>query len=306
MLAYIIRRALQLIPVLFLISLLVFLMLHFIPGDPAVVVAGLEAPVEVVEQIRAELGLDKPLHVQYMVFMGRILKGDLGTSIRTGAPVTLEIAERFPYTLIIAFWATLLAALVGMTTGVIAAVNHNRFWDNATMVLTLLAISTPSYWLGLMLMLFFALYLGLLPSFGVSTPLHYIMPVVTLGTQSAGLIARMTRSAMLDVLSQDYVRTARAKGLREIRVILKHGLKNALLPVVTIVGLRFGGLLAGTVLVESVFAIPGIGRMMVEGVLNRDYPMVQGAVLIIAASFVIINMLVDVLYALIDPRIHYS
>jgi ABC-type dipeptide/oligopeptide/nickel transport system permease component len=306
MLAYIIRRILQLIPVLFLISLLVFLMLHFIPGDPAVVVAGLEAPVEVVEQIRAELGLDKPLRVQYLAFMGRILKGDLGTSIRTGAPVTLEIAERFPYTLTIAFWATLLAAVVGMTTGVIAAVNHNRFWDNVTMVLTLLAISTPSYWLGLMLMLLFALYLGLLPSFGVSTPLHYIMPVITLGTQSAGLIARMTRSAMLDVLSQDYVRTARAKGLREIRVILKHGLKNALLPVVTIVGLRFGGLLAGTVLVESVFAIPGIGRMMVDGVLNRDYPMVQGAVLIIAASFVIINMLVDVLYALIDPRIHYS
>ena len=306
MFAYIIRRILQLIPVLLLISLLVFLMLHFIPGDPAVIVAGLEAPIEVVESIRVELGLDKPLHVQYMVFLGKILKADLGTSIRTGSPVAQEIAGRFPYTLAIAFWATLLATLVGMTTGVIAAVNHNRFWDNATMVLTLLAISTPSYWLGLMLMLLFALYLGLLPSFGVSTPLHFIMPVITLGTQSAGLIARMTRSAMLDVLSQDYVRTARAKGLREINVILKHGLKNALLPVVTIVGLRFGGLLAGTVLVESVFAIPGIGRMMVDGVLNRDYPMVQGSVLIIAARFVIINMLVDVLYALIDPRIHYK
>lgn len=294
---------LQVIPVLLGISVLVFLIVHLIPGDPAVLVAGLESSREVVERIRAELGLDQPLHVQFWRFLSRVVQGDLGTSIRTGGPVTEEIAERLPYTLRLALGGTLVATLIGLVTGAVAAVRHNRAWDYVTMVLTLLAVSTPSYWLALMLMLVFSLQLGLLPSIGLQTPLHYVLPILTLGTQSAGLIARMTRSTLLDVLRQDYIRTARSKGVDETRVLYKHALRNTLVPVISVIGLRFGGLLAGTVLVESVFAIPGVGRMVVDAVLARDFPMIQGAVLVIAALYVITNMTVDVLYQVFDPRL---
>ena len=247
-------------------SLLVFLMIHLIPGDPARLIAGLEAGSEVVEQMRRDLGLDRPLYEQYGIFLSGALRGDFGTSIRMGVPVLEEIRERVPYTLAIAVGGTLLATIFGVITGVIAAMYHNRFWDGLMMVMALLAASTPSYWLGLMLMLVFSLSLGWMPSIGIRTPLHYVLPIVTLAGQSAGIISRMTRSAMLDVLGQDYVRAARARGQKERVVIVRHALQNALIPVISIVGLRFGNLLAGTVLVESVFAIPGVGRLLVDAV----------------------------------------
>lgn len=266
-------------------------------------VAGLEAGPEVVEQVRRDLGLDRPLYLQYLSFLGDAARGDLGISIRTGFPVAEEILDRFPFTLGIAMGGILLATVAGMASGIAAAMNHNRFWDGTVMVGSLLAASTPSYWLGLMLMLVFSLWLGWFPSIGIRTPLHYVLPIVTLAGQSGGIISRMTRSAMLDVLGQDYVRAARARGQREKVVILHHALKNALIPVLSIVGIRFGSLLAGTVLVESVFAIPGVGRLLVDAVLWRDYPMVQGTMLFVASIFVVVNSLVDILYAIVDPRI---
>ena len=287
-------------------SVLVFLMIHMIPGDPALLIAGMEATPEVVEQIREDLGLNQPLYAQFWLFLKNVATGDLGVSIRTGSPVSEEIAERFPITFLIAVGGTILATVLGMLAGIGAAVYHNRFWDGFIMVISLLAASTPSYWLALMLMLVFALSLGLLPAIGISTPLHYILPIVTLGTQSAGMIARMTRAAMLEVLNELYIGAARSRGLSEKAVIFKHALRNALIPVVSIVGLRFGGLLAGTVLVESVFAIPGIGRMMVDAVLARDYPMIQGTMLVVASIFILVNALTDILYGVIDPRIRIA
>ncbi len=303
MLRYVSRRILEMFLALLGTSMLVFVMIHMIPGDPALLLTGLEAGPEVVEQMRRELGLDQPLYKQYWRFLVGALHGDFGTSIRMGVPVLEEILERLPYTLAIAVGGTILATLFGVTTGVIAAVYHNRFWDGLVMVIALLAASTPSYWLGLMLMLLFSLWLGWLPSIGIRTPMHYVLPIVTLAGQSAGIISRMTRSAMLDVLGQDYVRAARARGERERVVVVRHALKNALIPVLSIVGLRFGNLLAGTVLVESVFAIPGVGRLLVDAVLWRDYPMIQGTMLFVAAVFVVVNTATDLLYGVVDPRI---
>ncbi len=300
------RRLLEMLTVLLGVSVLVFLMIHMIPGDPARLIAGMEATPEIVEQIREEWGLDQPLYVQYGRFLAGAARGDFGVSYRTGTPVSEEIIERFPITFAIALGGVLLATFIGMSTGVLAAVFHNRMWDGLIMVASLLAISTPSYWLALMLMLVFSLSLGWFPSIGIRTPLHYVLPMVTLGAQSGGMIARMTRSAMLDVLQQDYVGAARARGQIERVVILKHALRNALIPVVSIVGLRFGGLLAGTVLVESVFGIPGLGRLVVDAVVLRDYPMIQGAILVIAAVFILINTMTDILYGVIDPRIRVS
>ena len=300
---YVSRRLFEMFLALLGTSVLVFFMIHMIPGDPALLLTGLEAGPEVVEQMRRELGLDQPLYKQYWSFLVGALHGDFGTSIRMGVPVLEEILARLPYTLTIAVGGTILATLFGITTGVIAAVNHNRFADGLVMVVALLAASTPSYWLGLMLMLVFSLSLGWLPSIGVRTPVHYVLPIVTLAGQSAGIISRMTRSAMLDVLGQDYVRAARARGQRESVVILRHALKNALIPVLSIVGLRFDNLLAGTVLVESVFAIPGVGRLLVDAVLWRDYPMIQVTMLFVAGVFVVVNTATDLLYGVVDPRI---
>lgn len=306
MFSFIIKRIIQVIPVLIGITILVFSMLHLVPGDPARTMVGIEASAEQIEQARENLGLNKPLPEQFFLFVSKAFQGDLGDSIRTGLPVTEEIADRLPVTIKIAVGATIFATVFGILCGIIAAVNHNKLGDSMVMVISLLSISTPSYFLGLILMLVFSLYLGWFPTIGINTPIHYVLPIITLGAQSMGLVARMTRSGMLDVLRQDFIRTARAKGLPERIVIYIHAFKNALIPVVTVVGLRFGGLLAGTVLVESVFAVPGIGRFMVEAVLLRDYPVVQGTVLVVAASFVFINLLVDLLYGLIDPRIRYT
>lgn len=303
MVRFVTRRLFETLLALVGTSLLVFFMIHLIPGDPALLIAGLEAGPEVVEQIRRELGLDQPLYLQYGRFLLGALRGDLGTSIRTGYPVVEEILERFPYTLGIAVGGTILATFAGVVSGVFASMHHNRFWDGFAMIVSLLAVSTPSYWLGLMLMLVFSLWLDLFPSIGIRTPAHYVLPIVTLGAQSGGMISRMTRSAMLDVLGQDYVRAARAQGQRELVVIARHALKNALIPVISLVGLRFGNLLAGTVLVESVFAIPGVGRLLVDAVLWRDYPMIQGTMLFVAGVFVVVNSFTDILYGVADPRI---
>ena len=303
MLRYLLRRSLEALLTLLFVSVLVFSMMHMIPGDPAILLAGLEAGPDVVEALRRDLGLDRPLPIQYAAFLWNAARGDLGTSIRTGLPVLTEILDRFPYTLVIALGAIVLATVLGIGSGILAAMRHNRLGDALVMVTALLAVSTPSYWLGLMLMLVFSLFLGLLPSIGIATPAHYVLPIVTLGAQSGGIISRMTRSAMLDAVGQDFVRAARARGESERSIVLRHALKNALVPVLSIVGLRFGNLIAGAVLVESVFAVPGVGRLLVDAVLWRDYPMVQGTMIFVATLFILVNAATDILYAVVDPRI---
>ncbi len=290
-------------PVLFGVSILVFLIVHAIPGDPAVIAAGLEASPETIEQIRRDLGLDRPLPEQFVTFLSQAVRGELGTSIRTGSPVAREIAERLPFTIRLAFWSIVLAMLVGVVAGSVSAVQHNRAIDHAVMSVTLVAVSTPSYWLALMLMLAFSLWLGWLPAIGATTAAHYVLPVTTLGLQSAGHVARMTRAALLDVLGEEYLRAARAKGVSAAGVIVRHALRNALVPIAAIAGLRFGGLLAGTVLVESVFAIPGVGRMMVDAVVARDFPVIQGGVLVVATMYVAVNTLTDAVTPMLDPRL---
>ena len=298
-----VRSLLRLVSVVVLISILVLLIVHAIPGDPAVIAAGLEATPETVERIRRDLGLDRPLPAQFLSFAGRALAGDLGVSIRTGVPVASEIASRLPHTAILAAGGVLLAILFGVTAGVAAAIAKRRWVDRIVTSAALVAVSTPSYWLALMGMLVFALHLALVPSIGVGTPLHYLMPIAVLGLQSGGQVARMTRAAMRETLAHPYVKAAEARGVGRSGVIIRHALANAALPVVTLIGLRVGGLLAGTVLVEAVFAIPGVGRMMVDAVVARDFPMVQGGVLVVAVLFVTVNVLTDLTAALLDPRV---
>ena len=297
------QAVLRLAPVLAAISLLVFSIVHVIPGDPAVIAAGLEASPATVERIRRDLGLDLPLPVQYGRFVLRALRGDLGMSIRTGVPVGREVLDRLPHTAILAAGGVALAVGLGLVAGLGAALSRRVLVDRLLTAGSLLAASTPSYWLALMLMLVFSVTLGWLPAIGVGTPLHYVLPCLALGLQSAGAVARMTRATVRDVLGQDFLRAARAKGVPEWRVLIRHGLRNALLPVLTLVGLRIGGLLAGTVLVESVFAVPGVGRMMVDAVVARDFPVVQGGVLVVAAMVVVVNGLTDVVARALDPRV---
>lgn len=291
------------LPVLAGVSLLVFLIVHAIPGDPAVIAAGLESSPETVEQIRRSLGLDRPLPEQFARFVGRAVQGDLGVSIRTGVPVAEEIAHRLPHTARLALWSVAVAAFIGILAGALAAVRRNSLLDHLVMSATLVAVSTPSFWLALMLMLTFSLWLGWLPSTGATSPLHYVLPVATLALQAAGEIARMTRAALLDVLGDEYVRAARARGSSSWRVLFRHALANALVPITAVIGLRVGGLLAGTVLVESVFAVPGVGRMMVEAVVARDFPVIQGGVLVIATLYVAVNAATDTVAVVADPRL---
>lgn len=294
---------LRTVPTLLGVSVLVFLIMHAIPGDPAAIAAGLDASPETVAAIRESLGLNRPLHEQFGAFLARTLRGDFGVSIRTGRPVLEELAARMPYTLLLSVASVVLAALVGVTAGVVAAVRHQRWLDHVVMTLTLVAVSMPSYWLALMLMLVMAVWLGWLPAIGATTPRHFVLPVLTLGLQSAGEVARMTRATLLDVLGDEFLRAARARGVTRRRVLWRHALGNAAVPITTVLGLRIGGLLAGTVLVESVFAIPGLGRMMVDAVVARDFPMIQGGVLVVATSYVLINAATDVLASQLDPRL---
>lgn len=303
---YLFRRLAASLVALLGVSLIVFLMVRVLPGDPARVIAGLLASEEEVARIRAQLELDKPLHVQYIHFLGDLLRGDLGRSARTFEPVTREIMHRLPATALLAVTSSVLAAALGITAGTLAATHANTFLDYLISTVVLFGISMPVYWLGIMLIVVFSIWLQWLPAAGAEGPASIVLPTITLASFSVALVARMTRSSMLEVLRRDYVLTARAKGLSERRVIYRHAIRNALIPVITVVGLQFGNLLGGAVLTESVFGWPGMGLLLVESIFSRDYPMVQGIVLVFAFLVAMVNLAVDLLYALVDPRIHYG
>lgn len=303
MIPFIIRRMLQTVIVLFGVTILVFSLMHITPGDPARIIAGEGAPEETIENIREKLGLNEPYHVQYFTFLGNILQGDLGTSIRNNTPVVDEIETRFWTTVELAVYSVCVAVFFGLIAGVVAAVRQYSWIDSGLMVLALFGLSMPNFWLGLMLIKYFAIEIPLFHPSGWGSWQQNVLPVITLGTGGAAIIARMTRSSMLEVINQDYIRTARAKGLKERTVIYKHALKNALIPVVTVAGLEFGGFLGGAVLTETVFAVNGMGRLVVNAIGARDFPVVQGTVLVIAALFVIVNTLVDISYRYLNKRI---
>lgn len=330
---YLLKRLLLIIPVLLGVSIIVFFLVRLAPGDPAKVLAGEHASPEFIQAVRDKWGLDKPLYIQYFIWLQSVLRGDFGTSIATHAPVLEEIFNRFPATLELSIVAMFIAIFVGVTAGIISAVRQYSIFDYLSMTGALFGISMPVFWLGLMLMLIFGLRLDLFPISGRLSPeialrtitglylldalltgngrafidalSHLILPGVALGTIPAALIARMTRSSMLEVIRQDFIRTERAKGLPERMVIYKHALRNALIPIVTVIGMEFGLLLGGAILTETVFAWPGLGRYTVDAVYARDYPAIQGAVLFIALTFVVVNLLTDLLYAYINPRIRY-
>ena len=310
MLKYTIKRLLQLIPTLIIVSFIVFSMVRLIPGDPITLLYGLSesggADEEYLDYMRDQYGLNDPLVVQYANWIGKIFKGDLGTSLYTHKPIITELANRYKNTIILAVGGTVVGSLVGMVFGIIAAINHNKFGDNVIMVFSMLAVSTPSFFLAMLLMLIFSLKLGWLPSLGLKGPAYAVLPILTLGLGAVGMISRTTRSSMLDVINQDYIRTSRSRGIANNKIVFVHALRNALIPVLTAIGLRFGHLLAGAALVETVFSIPGLGRFMVDGISNRDYPVVQSTVLIFAVTFVVVNTIVDLLYGLADPRVKYE
>lgn len=302
---YLFGRCRQAIPVLFGVTLITFLLTHVGLGDPVRAMMGQRSDPEIAARIRAEYGLDKPIWDRYTLYMGKLLRGDLGYSYRQGRPVSRVLAERLPATARLAGAAMAVAVVLGMAAGIIAAVRYNTRWDFLMMMCSLLGISTPVFWLGMMLILLFAVWLGWFPisGYGDGAFTHLVLPALTLGALQAGYIARMTRSALLEVLRQEYVRTARAKGLGEGAVILKHALRNAVLPVLTLAGIGLGDLLVGAPLTETVFAWPGLGRLLVAAVGNRDLPVVLGATLLFALIYLAANFLVDVAYALVDPRV---
>lgn len=303
---YLTRRVAVAVPTLLAVTVLIFVAMRVVPGDPAVLLAGDFATPETVQALRAKWGLDRSMPVQYGVFFRNLLRGDLGTSIVSDLPVRDEILQRFRVTIILAVCAIAVALVIGFSAGIAGATRPYTAWDYGSMATALIGVSTPIFWSGMLLILVFAVRLGWLPSGGADAWQGYVLPAVSLGFFAAGVIARQTRSAMLDVLRQDYVRTARAKGVRESRVNAHHALRNALIPVVTIVGLEFGRMLGGAVLTETVFSLPGLGSFLIVSIAKRDYPVVQGIVLWIALAFVMINVLVDVLYAVLDPRIRYA
>ena len=307
MLTWILRRILAVVPVLFGVTLAVFSMLFLVPGDPVkMMLAEFVTNPDQVAQMRAQLHLDEPILKQYGRFVTSAVRGDLGTSIRSRRPVTTEIGENLASTAQLALAAMLVAIGLGIPLGLLAALSRNSWLDVASMGTALLGVSMPSFWLGLLLIFVFSLHLAWFPATGGGDLHHLILPAVTLGMIAAAIIARLTRSSMLEVLGQDYVRTARAKGLGGFSVVVRHALKNALIPIITIFGLQFGNLLAGAVIVETVFSRPGLGRLIVGGILNKDFPLVQGTVLFVATIYVLINLLVDVAYAYADPRIRFG
>jgi len=303
---YALKKLLALPLVVLGVSALIFFAVRILPGDPAKLMAGPKAPQSVVEAMRVRMGLDRPLWVQYESFLWRALHGDLGTSIRSHKPVDTEIAERFPYTLRLALAAYLFAIVTGITAGVLAAINQKTWFDSAVMFLAIIGASTANFWLALMAMNIFAVHLGWLPLLGAGGWKHYVLPTFTLGLFPAALVARMTRSSMLEVINQDYIRTAMSKGLRPAVVYRKHALRNALIPIVTVVGLNLGGLLGGAVGTETVFNWPGLGRLLVNAVQFRDYPIIQGLTLLTVLTVVLANFVVDLVIAVINPRIRYD
>lgn len=314
MVAYIVRRLLLIIPIMWIVATVAFFLLHMTPGDPVAVLLGPEATAEQIEQMRAQLGLDDPLPIQYVNWFSDLLRGDLGDSLFLNRPVTEALVNRAQPTVILTILASLVAIGLGVPTGVISAIKRGHPTDFGAMLVAMVGISMPTFWLGLNLIWIFGVKLEWLPvagyvplSEGLWDNLKYmIMPAFTLGAAQAALLARMTRSMMLEVLNEDYVRTARAKGARERTVIIGHALRNALIPLVTVMGLSFAVLMGGAVVTEQVFNIPGVGRLLIQAVLRRDFPLIQGIVLVIAFLYVVINLLVDILYVYLDPRLHYS
>ncbi|ELI3782123.1 glutathione ABC transporter permease GsiC [Salmonella enterica] len=306
MLNYVLKRLLGLIPTLLIVAVLVFLFVHLLPGDPARLIAGPEADAQVIALVRQQLGLDQPLHVQFWHYITHVLQGDFGTSMVSRRPVSEEIASRFLPTLWLTITSMIWALLFGMAIGIAAAVWRNRWPDRVGMTLAVTGISFPAFALGMLLMQIFSVDLGWLPTVGADSWQHYILPSLTLGAAVASVMARFTRSSFVDVLSEDYMRTARAKGVSETWVVLKHGLRNAMIPVVTMMGLQFGFLLGGSIVVEKVFNWPGLGRLLVDSVDMRDYPVIQAEVLLFSLEFILINLVVDVLYAAINPAIRYK
>ena len=304
---YLLNRLLQTIPVVLGVSILVFSLLHLVPGDPiAAMFAETGASGRQIEEIRESLGLNDPLPEQYLRYMSKVVRGDLGKSLWGERSVSTLIIEAFPSTLELTLAGLGLAVLLGLGLGIVAALNHNSWIDDVTMVLALFWVSMPGFWVGLLLIFTFAVHYRWFPISGGGSLEQLVMPAVALGIRAAALIARMTRSALLDVMGENYIRTARAKGLRERSVIVGHALKNALIPVITVVGLQFGSLLGGTVIIESVFARPGIGRIGVLALQARDFPVAQGVVLFVSVIYVVVNLGVDLLYAFVDPRIQYQ
>lgn len=306
MFRYALKRLLGLIPTLMIVAIFVFFFVHLLPGDPARLAAGQEADEQTVQMIRKDLGLDKSLPEQFLRFTSGALRGDFGKSLRTKRPVITEIAERFPYTLKLTLAAMSWSVIFGLCIGIFSAINRNRWPDHLGMTLAVSGISFPSFALGLLLMTIFSVGLGWFPTVGADTPRHYVLPAITLGAGVAAVMARFTRSSFLDVLKDDYIRTARSKGVKESMVILKHGLRNALIPVVTMMGLQFGFLLGGSIVVERVFNWPGMGRLLLDAVDMRDYPIIQAEVLLFSLQFILVNLTVDVLYGIINPTIRYK
>jgi peptide/nickel transport system permease protein len=313
---YLARRLLLLVPVLGGVSVVIFLVLHLSPGDPAEIMLGSQATKEDLARLREQMGLNEPLPVQYVHWLGHVLRGDLGRSLWMKRPVLPEVLQRLKATLLLTLTALVLSTIGGLALGVASAAWPRSLLDRTSAVASLFGASMPSFWLGIVLMVVFALWLGWLPASGMFAPYgggdardlaaHLILPALTLAAASVTIVARLTRSTMLETLGQDYIRTARAKGVAEGLVVLRHGLKNALIPIVTVIGVQAGYLLGGAVLTETVFAWPGVGTLMVQGILARDFPLVQGCVLVVALSFALINLAVDLLYAWLDPRIRYE
>ena len=305
MTAYIAKRLLGLLPTLVLVGFLVFMLVHLLPGDPARLAAGQDATPETVELVRKDLGLDTPLPQQFLRFVNGVLHWDFGTSLRTKRPVSIEVGSRFMPTLWLTIWSMAWSVIFGMAIGIVSAVWRNRWPDRLGMTLAVSGISFPAFALGMVLMQIFAVDLNWLPTVGDDTWRHYILPSITLGAAVAAIMARFTRSSFVDILGEDFIRTARAKGLDERRVVFKHGLRNALIPVVTIIGLQVGTLMAGAVLTETIFSWPGVGKWLIEAIARRDYPALQGGVMLISTLIILVNLAVDVLYGLINPTIRY-
>lgn len=311
--AYLARRLAAMVPIVILVGTIVFLLIHLTPGDPAVIMLGPDAPDEAVTRLRQELGLDAPLFTQWFRWFQKVLVGDLGTSIFFGLPVTTTIRQHLLPTVLLSALAISISVGIGVPAGIISAVRRGSLMDQGVTLVAFLGVSVPEFWLALNLVLLFSVHLGLLPVAGYAPPtaglwtsLRYlVLPAFTMGFVQSALIARMTRAAMLDVVAQDYIRTARAKGLSSQRVTLRHAFPNALIAVVTVVGIIFSVMMGGNVVAETIFTIPGVGQLLITSVLRRDYPVIQGIVLLIAAAYVVINLLVDVVYAAVDPRIRY-
>lgn len=292
------------IPVLLGVLFLVFTMNEISPGDPAEMIAGDAASVEVVEQIREDLGLNEPFLVRFFNYVKNlVLHGDLGTSYKTKRPVLVEVMDRLPTTIILSLTSAAFAVILSIPIGVISAIKQNTWIDNVLMVLALIGVAMPAFWQGLMTIILFSVKLGWLPSYGFTTPAHWIMPVLTIGTGAMASLVRITRSSMLEVIRQDYIRTARAKGQTERKVIINHALRNSMIPIITAIAIQLGSMLGGAIVTETVFAIPGIGMLMIQSIKARDYPTIQGAVVVIAVMFSLLNLLVDIIYTFVDPRL---